>query len=91
MLQITVRSDITEQELEAMRVPRWPIWEKDPGVSPWFYEFEENCYILEGEAIITGSAMQPITIKAGDFVTFPEGLSCRWQITQHLKKHYQLG
>lgn len=91
MSRIQVRSEISEQELEEKRVSRWPIWEKGPSVFPWYYEFEENCYIVEGEAIVMGGGMEPIHIKAGDMVTFEEGLTCRWEITQPLKKHYQLG
>ncbi|WFE68912.1 cupin domain-containing protein [Thiomicrospira sp. R3] len=91
MARIDVRSDMSEQERLDRRVVHWPVWEKGVSVFPWFYEFEENCYIVEGEAIVTGSGMAPVTIKAGDFVTFEEGLTCRWEITQPLKKHYQLG
>lgn len=90
-LQIHVKSEITDEEMEQRRVKHWPIWEKGESVFPWFYEFEENCYILEGEAVIMASGCEPFTIKAGDLVTFPEGLTCRWEITKPLRKHYQLG
>jgi hypothetical protein len=28
---------------------------------------------------------------AGDFVTFPKGMSCRWKVLEPVRKHYRLG
>jgi uncharacterized protein len=30
-------------------------------------------------------------VGKGDLVTFPEGLSCTWKISQDVKKHYRFG
>jgi uncharacterized cupin superfamily protein len=93
-LSVTVRSDMTQEEMQAKRIPFWPVWEKDSGMSPVYYEFEENCYIVEGEAIITPSAYSDadaIHVKAGDFITLPQGLTVRWEIVKPLKKHFQWG
>ncbi|WP_198314561.1 cupin domain-containing protein [Chitinibacter sp. GC72] len=44
---------------------------------------------IKGEVIVTPSGGEPVTIYAGDLATFPAGMSCTWQITAPLRKHYQ--
>ncbi len=33
-------------------------------------------------------AVMDIKIKKGDYVTFPKGLSCVWDVKEPVKKHY---
>ena len=74
-------------ELKEEGVYSWPGWEHDEDKFDWFYDKTENCLILEGEATII-SEFEAITIKTGDFVTFPAGLECVWDIHSAIKKHY---
>jgi uncharacterized cupin superfamily protein len=47
---------------------------------------------LQGEAKITpADGGAPVTIVAGDLVTFLAGLRCHWRITAPIRKHYRLG
>ena len=75
------------EELEQEGVFDWPIWERDEEKFEWYYDKTELCYIIEGEVDIT-TEFETITIKAGDFVTFPKGLECVWDIQSAVKKHY---
>lgn len=77
----------SQEELEQEGVFEWEIWEHDEDKFEWFYDQTELCYILEGEAVIT-TEFDSYTIKAGDFVTFPKGLECVWDIQSAIKKHY---
>jgi uncharacterized cupin superfamily protein len=52
------------------------------------YDSQETCYFLEGNVIVTPDGRQPVQISKGDLVTFPAGMSCTWEITQDVKKHY---
>lgn len=76
-----------EEELKQEGVFDWPIWERDEEKFEWYYDKTELCYIIEGEVDIT-TEFETITIKAGDFVTFPKGLECVWDIQSAVKKHY---
>ncbi len=80
---------LENEELEELGVENWPVWEHDEDKFEWFYDKTEQCYIVEGEATIV-SEFESITIKAGDFVTFPAGLECIWDIDSAIKKHYTL-
>lgn len=77
----------SHEELEEEGVFDWPVWEHDEDKFDWYYDQTELCYILEGEVTIT-SEFESVTIKAGDFVTFPKGLECIWDIHSAVKKHY---
>lgn len=77
----------SQEELEQEGVFDWPIWERDEDKFDWFYDETELCYILEGEVTVT-TEFESVTIKAGDFVTFPKGLECVWDIHVAIKKHY---
>ncbi len=73
--------------LEARKIKGWPIWEKEVSEFDWFYDSEEECYILEGRVTIK-TAEGDVEFGKGDFVTFPEGLSCKWIIKEPVRKHY---
>jgi hypothetical protein len=79
---------LTPQELDELGVKDWPIWTHGVGPLPWTYEQKETCYILEGEVVVEAGGGE-VLIKPGDFVVFPEGLTCIWKIQKAVKKHYR--
>lgn len=81
---------LSKEELDKLGVFNWPIWEKEESEFDWYYDETESCYILEGEVEVTTNK-EKVTFKAGDFVTFPKGLKCRWKIKKAVRKHYNFG
>ena len=88
MQKINIEHHVSPVKLERMGVDGWPIWEKEVSRFDWRYDREEICYILEGSATITPENGEPVTINRGDVVHFPAGLSCVWEITEAMEKHY---
>jgi len=82
---------LSEEELKAKGVFNWPIWEKEVSRFDWYYSSPEMCYFLEGEVIVEEEGGEKVEIKKGDFVTFPSGLKCVWDIKKPVKKHYNFG
>jgi len=76
-------------KLDQMGVYDWPIWEKEVSAFPWTYDEQETCYILRGEVTVTPDGDEPLTLQAGDLATFPAGMSCTWDISQDIRKHYR--
>ena len=37
------------------------------------------------------NTLPAVTIKAGDFVKFPKNMSCTWNVTKAINKHYNFG
>ncbi len=81
----------SREELEEMGVFDWPVWEKGESRFPWTYGEKEVCYLLEGRVTVEPENGDPVTIEAGQLVTFPAGMSCTWDIHEGVRKHYQLG
>ena len=79
-----------KEELEGQGVLEWPIWEKEVSRFDWHYDSEETCYLLEGQVEVTTPDGQAVTFGAGDMVRFPAGLSCKWDISVPVKKHFHL-
>ena len=79
-----------KEELTAQGVFNWPIWECGISEFSWSYSDKETCYILEGEIEVT-TEEETVTIKPGDYVVFPEGLSCTWKVNAAVRKHYNFG
>ncbi len=77
-----------QKEIEDRQVTRWPIWEKEISEFDWHYDSIEECYLLEGQVTVTTDDGAAVTFGKGDFVTFPKGLSCKWKITEPVRKHY---
>ncbi len=86
MKEIEIKQ-LSEEEKRAKGVQSWPVWEKEVSRFDWEYAGTEQCLILEGEVIVT-TANGEYHIKAGDFVTFQDGLKCHWNVIKPIRKHY---
>ena len=89
MDNIIVEHNVPPAKLDVLYVDDWPTWEKEVSEFDWQYDQSETCYIIEGKAIVTPENGEPVTIQAGDMVTFPKGMKCRWQIVEAIEKHYR--
>ena len=78
---------LSKDILEDRGVFDWPIWRKGVSRFDWSYDTQEQCYFLEGRVTIE-TPDGKVEIKKGDFVTFPQGLKCVWNIHEPVKKHY---
>lgn len=88
MEAIRIEQQVARETLESMGVFGWPIWEKEPSEFPWTYDATETCYLLEGEVEVTPDGGETVRFGAGDLVTFPAGMHCRWVISKAVRKHY---
>jgi len=86
--QITVQRDPTAETLQKLGVKRWPTWGCGVSKFDWTYDSTETSYVIEGEVVVTPTGGSPVEIRAGDLVTFPEGMSCVWDVKKAIKKHY---
>lgn len=78
-------------KLEKMGVLKWPIWTKEVSRFDWHYDEQERCYFLEGKVTVETKDGKKVSFGAGDFVTFPNGLDCTWDIKTPVRKHYNFG
>jgi len=88
-MRIEVRKP-NKEDLERRGVLSWPIWEKGVSRFDWYYDNIEECYLLEGKVVVETEDGDKVEFGKGDFVTFPRGLSCIWDIKEPVKKHYNL-
>lgn len=79
---------LSQEELKRRDVFSWPIWEKEISRFDWHYDDTEECYLLEGKVAIETNDGKKVHFGKGDFVTFPKGLSCTWDIQKPVRKHY---
>ena len=87
MAQIKIEK-LPEEKLKKMGVFSWPVWEKEVSRFDWHYGDTEMCYILEGKVSVETKDGKSVSFGPGDFVTFPKGLACVWNIKEPVKKHY---
>ena len=78
-------------EKEKQQASNWGIWEKEVSEFPWEYDEKETCLILEGKVEVTSEDGKKVKFSKGDWVVFPQGLKCRWNITEQVRKHYKFG
>ena len=91
MSEIKVERNLDLKRLQDDGIFNWPVWTKEMSEFPWTYDSDETCYFLEGDVVVTPDGGDPVEMKKGDLVTFPQGMSCTWKIRQDVKKHYKLG
>jgi uncharacterized cupin superfamily protein len=88
---IQVVSQPDNSFLEKKGVFAWETWDCDVSKFPWNYAQTESCYILAGQVTVTpADGRPPATFGKGDFVTFPAGIPCMWDVTEAVKKHFVL-
>jgi uncharacterized protein len=78
---------LTLKELKNKDVNNWPIWEKEVSRFDWYYDCDEECFILKGEVTIETDEGN-FRIHEGHFVTFKKGLKCVWNVIRPIRKHY---
>ena len=74
-------------EIEKNDMMAKPIWECGISKFDWHYDSEETCLILEGDVKVSYNG-ESVSFGAGDYVVFPKGLSCVWDVSKPVKKHY---
>ncbi len=86
---------LTQEEREKEGIPaavqsndRWSVWECAPSAFDWHYADKELAYLYEGRVIVKAS-QQEVEITAGDYVVFPKGLSCTWNVLETIRKVYR--
>ena len=87
-MEIKIEHQPREERLNELGVYKWEIWKKQVSKFPWTYDSQETCYFLEGDVVVTPDGGQPVQMGEGDLVIFPAGMSCTWEITRDVKKHY---
>ncbi|MBF0254294.1 MAG: cupin domain-containing protein [Candidatus Omnitrophica bacterium] len=85
--RITVEA-LSPAELESRGVLSWPIWEKEVSRFDWTYDSQEQCYFLAGRVTVE-TDRGSVSFGEGDFVTFEKGLSCVWDVSEAVRKHYR--
>lgn len=88
-MKIIVESGLDEERLGQLGVSDWPVWSKEASTFPWTYEGTETCYFLAGDVVVTPDGGEPVRMGKGDLVTFPDGMSCTWEILSDVVKHYR--
>lgn len=89
MQDILWESNPSPDKLQQLGVYDWPIWEKEVSAFPWTYDSSETCYLLQGRITVTPDHGEPVSLQAGDLVTFPVGMKCYWEVHEAVRKHYQ--
>ena len=57
---------------------------RESGTIEWFYDEKTVCLLTEGRAVIEHYG-ERTPVEAGDLVTFPQGIRCRWEILEPMR------
>lgn len=87
--EIEVVRNPDQEFLEKKGVFNWGTWGCGVSKFPWTYDENESCYLLAGQVTVTPTdGRKPVTFGKGDFVTFPAGMSCTWDVSEAVQKHF---
>ncbi len=81
----------SKETLDKLKVFSWPIWEKEKSKFDWHYDEQEICYFLKGQVTVSTKDGKSVSFGKGELVTFPQGLSCTWEVKEGVRKHYKFG
>lgn len=83
-MEIIVRKP-TNEEIVFMKTQ--PTWGCEPSTFDWHYDSQEEALIIKGDVTVRYDD-KSVHIKEGDYVIFPKGLSCVWEVREEVLKHY---
>jgi len=101
-MEITVKKPTEAEKREMLKMPVWGCeaskfdWHYDSAETCLLTEGEVTVtynggsvsfVLTEGEVTVTYNGGS-VSFGAGDYVTFPKGLSCVWDVSKPVKKHY---
>ena len=78
---------LIEDDIIKQNIRSWPIWSCGVSEFDWEYSEKESCLLLEGEVEVI-SDFETVKFSTGDYVIFPRGLKCRWNVIKPVRKHY---
>ena len=87
MSEIIVKQ-LSEDEIQEKGIRSWSTWSCDKSEFPWEYSEQETCYLIEGQVDVTSESGEKVSIGAGDYIIFPQGLKCTWNVHQGIYKHF---
>ena len=90
-MSILVSSPCPKSTVEELGIKDWPIWTCNESSFDWTYDEKETCLLLEGQVTVTPKGEQPVKFSAGDLITFPAGMDCRWEVHKAVRKYYRFG
>ena len=73
----------TNEEIKELTL--CPTWSYKACVFNWYFDEEETCLILEGEATVKYEGDE-VSFKGGDLVIFPKGMQSIWHVSKAIKK-----
>ncbi|GKC53806.1 RmlC-like jelly roll fold protein [Tanacetum coccineum] len=89
-LGIKIVKNPPEEKLTGLGVRSWPKWGCPPSKFPWTYSSKETCFLLKGKVkVYPEGSDEAVEFGAGDLVEFPSGMSCTWDVSETVDKHYK--
>ncbi|CAL5353564.1 hypothetical protein ACSBR2_032201 [Camellia fascicularis] len=92
-LRIIVQNNPSQSQLSELGIKSWPKWGCSPGKYQLKFDAEETCYLLKGKVKVypkgSSAASEVVEFGAGDLVIIPKGLSCTWDVSVAVDKHYK--
>ena len=75
-------------KLKQLNIDSWSPWDCDPSEFDWQYPETEIAYVQKGRVVVTEEGGEEVEVKAGDLVTFPKGMKCKWKVIERIEKVY---
>ncbi|GER24996.1 RmlC-like cupins superfamily protein [Striga asiatica] len=91
-LKITVHKNPSQSQLSQLGIKSWPKWGCPPGKYQFKYDAQETCYLVRGKVKVhprNQEEGESVEFGAGDLVVIPKGLSCTWDVSITVDKHYK--
>ncbi|KAG8389137.1 hypothetical protein BUALT_Bualt02G0197900 [Buddleja alternifolia] len=91
-LKIIVQKAPSESQLSELGIKYWPKWGCPPGKYQLKFDAQETCYLVRGKVKVypkNSESEEVVEFGAGDLVVIPKGLSCTWDVSVAVDKHYK--
>ncbi len=80
MNRILVEKSPSPGKIEVLGADVWPLKKLAAGKHTHTYTANEECYVIEGDAVLSCAAQTAEPVSDGDLVFIPQGLTVTWEV-----------
>ncbi len=85
MNHVLIEKSPSPSKIDVLGAEAWPLKKLAAGRHTHTYAASEDCYVTEGEAVLSCATQTAETVADGDLIFIPQGLTVTWEVAAEVE------